>query len=70
MKIVYGPHALDTLVDRAIEPDWVERTLAAPDSIEPDPNIRTACGPTAPCPSATGGCCAWYTCRRLTAPAS
>lgn len=37
MKIVYGPHALDILVDRAIEPDWVERTLAAPDSVEPDP---------------------------------
>ncbi|MEH3120079.1 MAG: DUF4258 domain-containing protein [Methylorubrum populi] len=37
MRVVYGPHALDTLVDRAIERAWVERTLAAPDSVEPDP---------------------------------
>lgn len=37
MNIVYGPHALDTLVERGIAREWVERTLAAPDSREPEP---------------------------------
>ena len=36
--IVYGPHAMDNLVDRAIEQAWVEETIRAPDAIEPDLN--------------------------------
>jgi hypothetical protein len=37
MKVVYGTHALDTLVERGIDRAWVERTLSAPDSVEQDP---------------------------------
>lgn len=38
MKITFGQHANDALIERRIAKDWVERTLAAPDSLEPDPN--------------------------------
>jgi hypothetical protein len=37
VKITYGPHALDILAERGIAEEWVERTIAAPDSIDPDP---------------------------------
>ena len=31
------PHAVAMLIERNIDPAWVERTMLAPDSIEPDP---------------------------------
>ena len=37
MKITYGRHAIETLADRGIDRLWVERTVTAPDSLEPDP---------------------------------
>lgn len=37
MRITYGTHALDNLVDRALDPAWIERTVIEPESTEPDP---------------------------------
>lgn len=37
MQITYGTHALDMLAERGIERGWVERTITAPESTEPDP---------------------------------
>lgn len=37
MKFTYGIHALDMLAERGIERAWVERSIVAPDSTEPDP---------------------------------
>lgn len=37
MQITYGAHALDVMAERGIEREWVERTVHAPDSTEPDP---------------------------------
>lgn len=37
MRITYGPHALDNLVDRALDKAWIERTVLDPDTTEPDP---------------------------------
>lgn len=33
----YTEHAEDMLVEREIERDWVEQTIARPDAVEPDP---------------------------------
>ena len=33
----YSHHATDMLLERGIEREWVERTVAAPDMIERDP---------------------------------
>ena len=32
----FTEHAEDMLVERAIEREWVERTIARPDAVEPD----------------------------------
>lgn len=37
MRITYGTHALDNLVDRALDKAWIERTVMEPESTEPDP---------------------------------
>lgn len=37
MPITFSAHALDMLAERGIDRTWAERTIAAPDFIEPDP---------------------------------
>lgn len=38
MILHYTRHALDVMAERDVLPEWVERTLAGPDSEEPDTN--------------------------------
>lgn len=38
LRFVYTHHARANLVDRRIEPEWVERTVIAPELTEADPN--------------------------------
>lgn len=38
MRLEFSEHANDALLDRKIEPEWVERTVATPASRENDPN--------------------------------
>lgn len=33
----YTEHAEDMLIERQIEHEWVEQTIARPDAVEPDP---------------------------------
>ena len=33
----YTQHALDVMQERALDPNWVERTIAEPDWVELDP---------------------------------
>jgi hypothetical protein len=40
-RIVYTRHAEDVLRERELDPAWIERTLAAPDQDEPDPDDPT-----------------------------
>lgn len=35
--IAYTLHARHVMAERGVEPEWVERTLAAPEADEPDP---------------------------------
>ena len=37
MTITFSAHTLDMLAERGINRMWVERTVASPDSVEPDP---------------------------------
>jgi hypothetical protein len=37
MRFVYTQHASAMLEERAIDREWVERTILHPDSAEPDP---------------------------------
>ena len=37
MALTFGPHATEVLEERRIPRSWVERTVAAPDVVEPDP---------------------------------
>jgi hypothetical protein len=37
VAFIYGPHARDMLAERGIDPLWVERTVMAPNDLEPDP---------------------------------
>jgi hypothetical protein len=55
--IVLTRHAEDMLVERAIEREWLERTLANPDSAEPDRSGRASCAHIAPFPSMETACC-------------
>ncbi|BFL65235.1 hypothetical protein HVIM_03232 [Roseomonas mucosa] len=36
-RIRFTRHALDAMERRAIPAEWVEKTISAPDAIEPDP---------------------------------
>ena len=37
VAFTYGPHAADMLMERNLDPFWVEQAVLAPDSVEPDP---------------------------------
>jgi hypothetical protein len=37
MRIILTAHAALMMTERDISPEWIERTLASPDSQEPDP---------------------------------
>ena len=37
MKVTFSDHARAALQARGIDETWVERTLARPDAVEPDP---------------------------------
>lgn len=37
-RLVYSHHAAQMLSERNIHPEWVERTIAAPEALEVDPN--------------------------------
>jgi hypothetical protein len=37
MRIVLTAHARERCLKRGVEPKWIERTLAEPDWVEPDP---------------------------------
>lgn len=36
-RVIYTVHAAKMLSERKIDPSWVEETILAPDSVEPDP---------------------------------
>ncbi|GJE36891.1 DUF4258 domain-containing protein [Methylobacterium persicinum] len=36
MRITYGAHAMDVMAERGIDRAWIERTVIAPETIEPD----------------------------------
>lgn len=38
MAIIWSDHARERAIRRGIDPAWVERVLAAPESLEPDPD--------------------------------
>ena len=38
MRVVFTAHARERCEERGIKPEWVERTLAEPDTVEPDPS--------------------------------
>jgi hypothetical protein len=35
-RVLLSPHAQEAAKERGIEPDWIARTLAKPERIEPD----------------------------------
>jgi hypothetical protein len=35
--IFYTKHAFDSMIERDLDPEWVERTARKPDHVEPDP---------------------------------
>lgn len=37
-RIVFTQHAEQMLIERSIERDWIERTIATPDIVESDPD--------------------------------
>jgi hypothetical protein len=37
IRFIYTNHARDMLVEREIAPEWVERTVLEPETVEPDP---------------------------------
>lgn len=41
MEVTYSAHAVDMLIERKIEREWVERTIVSPESTEPDPIHKT-----------------------------
>lgn len=38
MRIVFTAHARARCEERGVKPEWVERALAEPDRVEPDPS--------------------------------
>ncbi|XBQ15594.1 MAG: DUF4258 domain-containing protein [Oceanicaulis sp.] len=38
MRIVLTAHARERCEERGVKPEWIDRTLAEPDWVEPDPS--------------------------------